>query len=575
MALFVSRSPLLLLARINALQGWRRLKSVREQSRLLTAIISLFIGGYVTVSFWLFYRGLRFIAAFPGLGSVLTERLLYLLFAILFTLLLLSNLVIGYTNFFRNREAAFLMSSPVPWETIFRWKFIESTLLASWAFLFLIAPFLAAFGLTRSVPWHFYAVTFVLVGLFIVLPGVAGAWLALALARYLDRRSFRYVVVAGVALLLLTARAWWRVPPESDDLLETRVLDMLDQLLVKTRFTQFPFLPSYWLSTSVIQWGEGVLNIAGFFMLVLLSNVTFFGFLAFTRLGKAFNDGASAVQSRGSGFVEWPWFGLRRAHWPRDGAAGRPGLLERFIGCFPWIGHDVRALLVKDTRTFWRDTAQWGQSVMLFGLLGAYILNLRHFTHQITNPFWVNLVSYLNLGACSLNLATLTTRFVFPQFSLEGKRLWIVGMAPMGLAKVVRAKYWLASLGSLVVTLSLMTLSSYLLKMSWHRIIFFGAVVSAMTFSLNGLAVGLGVLYPNFKDANPSKIVSGFGGTLCLVLSFLYILASILVLGFGTSGLHRHLSWTVESFCAFGVISFSVGWLPLRLGLSQLRHLEI
>src|SRR5579864_2246068 len=305
-------SHLLLLARVNALQAWRRLKSVREQSRLLTAIISLFIGGYVTVSFWLFYRGLRFIAAFPGLGSVLTERLLYLLFAILFTLLLLSNLVIGYTNFFRNREAAFLMSSPVPWETIFRWKFVESTLLASWAFLFLIAPFLAAFGLTRSVPWHFYAVTFVLVGLFIVLPGVAGAWLALALARYLDRRSFRYVVIAGVALLLLTARAWWRVPPENDDLLETRVLDMLDQLLVKTRFTQFPFLPSYWLSTSVIQWGEGVLNIAGFFMLVLLSNVGFFGFLAFTRLGRAFNDGASAVQSRGSGFMEWPWFGLRR-----------------------------------------------------------------------------------------------------------------------------------------------------------------------------------------------------------------------------------------------------------------------
>lgn len=575
MNLLVSRSPLLLLARINALQAWRRLKSVREQSRLLTAIISLFLGGYVTVSFWLFYRGLRFIAAFPGLGSVLTERLLYLLFAILFTLLLLSNLVIGYTNFFRNRESTFLMSSPVPWETIFRWKFVESTLLASWAFLFLIAPFLAAFGLTRSVPWHFYAVTFVLVGLFVVLPGVAGAWLALALARYLDRRSFRYVVVAGVALLLLTARAWWRVPPENDDLLETRVLDMLDQLLVKTRFTQFPFLPSYWLSTSVIQWGEGVLNIAGFFMLVLLSHVAFFGFLAFTRLGKAFNDGASAVQSRGSGFVEWPWFGLRRAHWPHNGAAGRPGLLERFIRCFPWIGQDVRALLVKDTRTFWRDTAQWGQSVMLFGLLGAYILNLRHFTHQITNPFWVNLVSYLNLGACSLNLATLTTRFVFPQFSLEGKRLWIVGMAPMGLAKIVRAKYWLASLGSLVVTLSLMTLSSYLLKMSWHRILFFGAVVSAMTFSLNGLAVGLGVLYPNFKDANPSKIVSGFGGTLCLVLSFLYILASILVLGFGTSGLHRHPSWTVGSFCAFGVISLTVGWLPLRLGLSQLRHLEI
>src|SRR5205085_12673765 len=88
-------APLLLLLRVNAVQMWRRLKSLREQSRLLTAIILLFIVGYVGLSFWLFEKGLKFVAAFPGLGPVLTERLLYLLFAFLFALLLLSNLVIS------------------------------------------------------------------------------------------------------------------------------------------------------------------------------------------------------------------------------------------------------------------------------------------------------------------------------------------------------------------------------------------------------------------------------------------------------------------------------------------------
>ena len=41
-----------------------------------------------------------------------------------------------------------------------------------------------------------------------------------------------------------------------------------------------------------------------------------------------------------------------------------------------------------------------------------------------------------------------------------------------------------------------------------------------MSGALCGLAVGLGALFPNFKEDNPSKIVSGFGGTLCLVASF-------------------------------------------------------
>ena len=175
----IKTAPLLLLLRVNVISSWRKLLATREQSRLLTGLIGLFVVCYLVLSFWLFYDGLRFIAKFPGLGAVLTERLMYVLFAFLFALLLLSNLVISYTNLFRNRETAFLLTLPVSTQTIFQWKFIESTLLASWAFLFLIAPLLVAFGLVRDVPWHFYVLTMLLIALFIVLPGVIGAWLAI------------------------------------------------------------------------------------------------------------------------------------------------------------------------------------------------------------------------------------------------------------------------------------------------------------------------------------------------------------------------------------------------------------
>src|SRR5207244_5420631 len=122
-----------LLVRINARQAWRRVKSLREQSRLLSTLIGLFILGYVALAFGLFCRGLTFVASFPGLGTLLIERLMFLLFAFLFVLLLFSNLVISYTNLFRNRETTFLLSLPIPPQTIFSWKFMESSLLASWA----------------------------------------------------------------------------------------------------------------------------------------------------------------------------------------------------------------------------------------------------------------------------------------------------------------------------------------------------------------------------------------------------------------------------------------------------------
>jgi ABC-2 type transport system permease protein len=197
----------------------------------------------------------------------------------------------------------------------------------------------------------------------------------------------------------------------------------------------------------------------------------------------------------------------------------------------------------------------------------------------LTSGFWINLVAFLNLGACSLNLATITTRFVYPQFSLEGKRLWIIGMAPLGLVRVVKTKYAMATAASLVVTAGLIWLSCYMLDMDANRTVFFTGAVTVMTFTLNGLAVGLGVLYPNLREENPGKIVSGFGGTFCLVLSFLYILASVVLLAFGAPWSQvrsaEAIIRSVLCLSAFGVLSFALGWVPFQIGLRRVKSFEI
>lgn len=563
-----------LLVRTNLRQMWRRLLSLREQSRLLTSLILVFLVGYAALAFKLFQIGLRFAGSFPGLGPVLIERMLFLLFAFLFVLLLLSNLVISYSNLFRNRETAFLLPLPIPPAVIFRWKFLESLLLASWAFLFLVAPLLAAYGLNAGVAWHFYPITLVFLVLFIALPGAGGAWLAVTVARFLDRRSFQIAALVVVAGLITVAALSFRPVEVTDEQLETRVLVVLDNLLSRTRFALFPLLPSYWLSAGVQQWAEGALSAAVFFALVLLSHVLFFGTLMFTRMGDLFYGAASTVQSRASVLGRWSWF---RAWQDRRAVARRrPGPLEALAAAVPQIPRDVRALLVKDIRIFWRDTTQWAQTLVLFALLAVYILNLRHFSRQLTSPFWITVVAHLNLGACALNLATLTTRFIYPQFSLEGKRLWIVGLAPLGLPRVMLAKFALGTGLSLSLSLGLILLSCHLLELPWHHTLMFAGAISIMAFTLNGLAIGLGALYPNLKEDNPSKIVSGFGGTFCLVLSFVYIVGSVLLLAFSApwtlaAGFRAE---TLGAWAAFLLMSLLLGWLPMKLGRRRARQFE-
>ncbi len=571
-----AKDPLWLLLRINLLQSGRKLLALREQSKLLSALILCFLTGYVTISFALFYRGLQFANQFPGLGEVLVERMMFLLFASLFALLLLSNLVIAYTNLFRNRETAFLLTLPVSTQTIFRWKFIESTLLASWAFLFLVAPLLAAYGLVRDVPWHFYPLTILLLALFLILPAAAGGWLAVTVARFLDRRAFQLGALLVGGLVIVALAFWLRPAQISDEELEMRVLVVLDRLLARTNFAQFPLLPSYWVAAGVQQWAEGALASALFFALVLLSYALLLGSLMFTRTGGYFYRAASAAQSRGSVLGQWGWW---RA-WQRRRASGLPGrgVAEVLFRRIPGVRPDVRALLLKDMRVFWRDTTQWAQTLVIFGLITVYILNLRHFSAQLSNPFWIQVVSFLNLAACTLNLATLTTRFVFPQFSLEGKRVWIVGLAPLGLRRLLTAKFLLASTLSLAITGGLLLLSCHMLSLEWPRTAYLAVAVTVMCFALNGLAVGMGALYPNFKEDNPSKIVSGFGGTFCLVVSFIYIVAGVGLVAVGSPwprlGEPNWL-WIAACWAVFVGVSLLVGWLPMRLGLRKAVAYEL
>jgi ABC-2 type transport system permease protein len=568
----------------------RRLNSLREQSWLLLALVTVFLAGYAVLSFSLFHFGLRFLGHFPGLGGLLVERLIFLLFAFLFALLLLSNLVISYTNLFRNRETAYLMTLPIPTRTIFQWKLLESTLLASWAFLFLIAPLLAAYGLSNKVAWHFYPAVIAMVALFIVLPGAAGSWLAILLARHLDRKAFQILIVGALLVTAVTLIVRFRPDVVTDEELEARVVSVVDRLLDKTKFSQFPLLPSYWLSSGVQNWAEGGLRTAGFFALVLLSNSLFFGTIAATRLGAPFYEASSVDHSRGSVFARWAWFRRRQERQREESRAsfhsrGRDWL-DRILGWQGLMPTDVRALVAKDLRVFWRDTTQWGQTAMLFGLLTVYTINLRHFSRQLDSPFWISLVSYLNLGACALNLATVTTRFVFPQFSLEGKRVWVVGLAPLGLVRVVWLKFWLGTAMTLTVTAGLILLSCSLLHLGPARTLFFTLAIAVMGTTLNAVAVGLGSLYPNFRENNPSKIVSGFGGTFCLVVSFLYIVGSVVLLALGSPwGWHTvategapgefvaskaAFAWTI-----FVLFSYLIAWFPLRLGLRKVERTEL
>jgi ABC-2 type transport system permease protein len=371
---------------------------------------------------------------------------------------------------------------------------------------------------------------------------------------------------------------------QAEDLDQAQMVAALQELLHNTRGTVQPILPSYWVASSMIAWGEGWTGRGMFFFMLLLSNAMMATLVCTMVSRRVFYEGWSRNHSQG-------YFQLGVPLLDTPITLPRTGLLERVVNLWPRLHHATRALIIKDVRVFWRDTSQWSQFAIFFGLLGLYVLNLRSVAHEWRNEAWACFVSFLNLGASSMTLATLTTRFVFPQFSLEGKRLWMVGMVPYGLKRVLLQKFWLSSICSAIITLALVLTSCWLLRIPGWLTLLFSSTIVVMSFALCGIAVGIGALFPNFgsgsaasrRDDNPARIVSGFGGTLCFVVSLVYLALVIgaeawpLYSGFAVSGFtSRSQPWgVVASWVFVALISLGAACIPMALALKKVESLEI
>jgi ABC-2 type transport system permease protein len=267
------------------------------------------------------------------------------------------------------------------------------------------------------------------------------------------------------------------------------------------------------------------------------------------------------------------------------------GWLDRVLAdAGPARGRPLRLLLVKDLRIFRRDVSQWSQFVIFFGLLGLYFLNLRSFHY---NSAYASMVGFLNVAVVGLILSTFTTRFVYPMISLEGRRFWILGLLPVRRDQIVWSKFVFSLVGGAVPCTLLVLLSDSMLGLGWPMILQHELCCLVLCAGLSGIAVGLGARMPDLREASPAKISSGFGGTLCLVISSLFIMVVVLLgaapthlgllaraLGHDGDPSRRLLAWTAgpggTAACLGTVLAvgFLAAAVPLRLGLRSFRRLE-
>ncbi len=497
-------------------------------ARLRLALALLMSLGIWISLFFIMHEGFSFLEREAGAFTQETvEKVFNIFYASLMIMLFFSSTIIFYGGMYRSQEVAFLITTPTSPSRIFNYKFLEAVVLSSWGFVLIGSPMMIAYGVVVGAPWYYYLLLPPMIIAFVYIPTCLGAIACLLVVHWLSR--FRRPVVALMGFSIFACGLWllWTIFLRQQNELLTP--EWFEETMIRLSATENRLLPSWWLCSGLLEaarhggtsldyqpWAQALL-----FLSLLVSNALALQMVATWIADTFFLTSYSRLQTEHGNPR------IAKVQW-----------IDHLLpGMLPFVSAPIRILLAKDIRTVRRDPLQWAQFLIFFGLVGLYFLNIQSI--QDATPFagWLNLVSFLNLLVVGLILSTFTTRFVFPMISLEGQRFWILGLLPIERDTILWGKFLFSAIVTGIPSSLLILLSDALLQIPPVIIFIHELACLLLCTGLAAIAVGLGACMPDLRATSPSKIAAGFGGTLNLILSALYI---IVIVGLTAAPSHLH-----------------------------------
>lgn len=551
-----------------------KLLAVRRRVDSESTLGRVAVMGIVGFIFWLMlfgiiFRMLLYFKAAEEIGDILAVKLLGLILLAFLSILLLSNVITALSSFFLAQDLELLMAAPIDRVRIYGARLLETTMQSSWMVVLVMIPILVAYGLAYEGGPTFIAVSLVTLLAFFTLPAVVGSAVTLILVNVFPARRARDLLalislfaVAALIVLIRMLRPEQLASPEG--------FRNLVDFVASLQTPQSVWLPSEWAAQAMT--APLTTGAPDYFPLLLLVSTA----AAFVVIGawlhdRHFAEGYSRAQE-GAGLKERTGEERRRA-------------IERVMA---GADHDVRAMVAKDIRTFFRDTTQWSQLILLVLLVVIYVYNIKVLplrTGEEVSFFLINVVTFLNLGLTGFVLAAIAARFIFPAVSLEGRMLWLLRSSPLNLRTLVWSKYWVGVAPLLILALALTVGTNVILEVGPFMMALSLATVTLMTLAIAALAMGYGALFPRFDTDNAADIPTGFGGLVFMMNAVAYLAVVVVLEAWPVHAVLQarlrgvpltadQVVWTALGLGAAVAVSVAATVLPLRLAVRRVGELE-
>ena len=559
--LLVLLSPILL--------SWKNDLLRKGENKWLRRVVLLLLAlGFWIGTYWTIKRVLVYFQTVHELGSALAYQLLLIILLTFLSMLLFSNLITALSTFFLAHDLDLLLSAPTSTSTFFYSRLITTTANSSWMVLFFSLPVFAAYGSVFSGGGLFYLWVTLVLPLFLIIPAAVGILITHLLVYLLPARRIRDILFfIGLFAFIILYFLFRFSQPER--LVQPEAFGHFLEFLSAMETPSSPFLPSSWsaeIFASVLFQKPADLR---FFYPLLVSYALFLPLMASWVSAAVHLSGWSKAQESRQG--------RRQGHLLDN-------MLNRMTHPFP---ETLKAIMVKDIKTFLRDTTQWSQLFLLLALIVVYLYNFKVLPLDrtpIPTSTLRTVISFTNLGLAGFVLSAVAIRFAFPAISLEGRAFWILQTSPIDLRSLLWSKFWLNLMPLLFLGELLVFLSNTFLRVPQWMMALSLITIFLMTFGITAIGVGIGALYPRFDHANVAEIPTSFGGVVCMIFSIAFIGATVMIEAWPVyllvmeglnPGTAKVGGWViVPSLGVVLALTIVAVIVPIKLGLNRLEGLK-
>jgi ABC-2 type transport system permease protein len=547
-----------------------RLKRPGRGSLFKLLILASLAVAFWVLTFWAFQRVLLYFRSVELFGDLLASKLMSMMLLTFFSILLFSNIISSLSTFFLAEDLDLFLSRPVSPDRLYYARLAETLTHSSWMVLLFGLPVFLAYGSAYRVSFSYYLILTCALIPFLIIPAALGTLFSLVLVNIFPARRTKDILFLLSIFFAISLYFLLRfLQPER--LVNPESFAGLVEYITALNAPSSPFLPSFWVSESLLPFYQDHQANCGFFIGLLWSTA-----------------GAMCV------FGNWVFRAIYFDGWTKSQEARRARLTQTplvnglFNFCTRPFSLRVRALALKDFKSFFRDTTQWSQLILLTALVVVYLYNFRVLPldkSPLPISFLQNLISFLNMGLAGFVISAVSGRFVFPAVSLEGFSFWIIRSSPMPPRSFLWSKFWTSLIPLLILAEILIILSNTLLQVTPFMMVLSSVTIFFVTFGIVGLGIGMGALYPRFKVENAAQIVSGFGGAFYMILSMFFIGMVVILEAWPVhtllmAELHRralsYFEWAgiIISFLGVAILNGMAVILPMRMGIKNITEMD-